>query len=269
MYNTYRVYDLSFVSAKHRRDAKPQFVFTVPGRFLKPLDERLRTLLKDREAYVSEYLAGNAPFSFPVDGLFGDGTLGFDVCGTIANNDGELELRIGLSADGVLSIALTIHFLARALCALPGGNADEDGLQQLDFTTTCEVNRPGGYGHAVSGLVSPVMLAWLKEHGAVARAFGFGAPAPIAVVNAMRETWCAVVPKPARPWARACDAHIASDGRFMLQCLGNACDIAIYPEALHGDPDYGTNFSCHNLDQPRQQITLLAGLAKLCELARK
>lgn len=55
----------------------------------------------------------------------------------------------------------------------------------------------------------------------------------------------------------------------MLGCFGNACDIDIYPDHTCGEMDEPyVRFSCHNLDTAAQQMTLLAGLAKLCELAR-
>lgn len=69
---------------------------------------------------------------------------------------------------------------------------------------------------------------------------------------------------------RECRATIAPDGRFNLKCPGNACEVSIYPDRLYGD-NMGTRsvqFSCHNLDGAVQQITLLVGIAKLCELAR-
>ncbi len=53
-------------------------------------------------------------------------------------------------------------------------------------------------------------------------------------------------------------------------CPGDACDVSIYPDQIYGDA-LGTKsvrFACHNLDSAAQQITLIAGIAKLCELAR-
>jgi len=83
----------------------------------------------------------------------------------------------------------------------------------------------------------------------------------------MRQAWVAVVPQDLREWASKCGAWITVDGRFMFECLGDACDVAIYPDSLEGE-EGSVEFGCHNLDQARQQVTLLAGLAKLCALAR-
>jgi hypothetical protein len=80
------------------------------------------------------------------------------------------------------------------------------------------------------------------------------------VTSDMRRAWRATAPKSLKRYADRCNAGV-HDERFMLDCFGNACDVSIYPET---DPD----FSCHNLDTPNQQATLLAGLASLYERAK-
>ena len=57
------------------------------------------------------------------------------------------------------------------------------------------------------------------------------------------------------------------DGWFNMSCPGDAC-------GLHPADNMGTvsgrgyKFSCHNVDNPMQQIALLAGLAVLCDKAK-
>jgi hypothetical protein len=56
-------------------------------------------------------------------------------------------------------------------------------------------------------------------------------------------------------------------GFFHLDCPGNACglDPYSYPKSL----EEGYEFCPHNTDAPKQQLTLLAGLAAICTLAKK
>ncbi len=70
-----------------------------------------------------------------------------------------------------------------------------------------------------------------------------------------------------RTWAE-------KNGGFYIQCPGNACNI--YPSRVRADfqslaaGNYeGYEWECHNVDSPLQQLTLLAGLAALHDLARK
>jgi hypothetical protein len=56
-------------------------------------------------------------------------------------------------------------------------------------------------------------------------------------------------------------------GFFHLDCPGNACglDPSDHPESLIK----GYEFCPHNTDTPKQQLTLLTGLAAICTLAKK
>lgn len=55
-------------------------------------------------------------------------------------------------------------------------------------------------------------------------------------------------------------------GWLNVSCPGNACGL----HPLRGtEVDRGYNFSCHNVDSPIQQITLLAGLAALNDRTRR
>jgi hypothetical protein len=61
-----------------------------------------------------------------------------------------------------------------------------------------------------------------------------------------------------------------SNGRGWLNvsCPGNACGLNSDFDSSF-EENSGYDFSSHNVDSPMQQITLLSGLAALCDLARK
>jgi|SRR3989344_5624922 len=54
-----------------------------------------------------------------------------------------------------------------------------------------------------------------------------------------------------------------SGGLIHLSCPGDACGID--PNLFYDDKEIGYRFSHHNIDNPAEQITLIAGLAKLCD----
>jgi len=63
-------------------------------------------------------------------------------------------------------------------------------------------------------------------------------------------------------------AYIGSEnGGLVADCPGDACGI--YPSSWHIDKERGYEFSCHNVDNAAQQITLLAGLAALHDKVRR
>lgn len=61
--------------------------------------------------------------------------------------------------------------------------------------------------------------------------------------------------------------YVRSSGTFIADCPGNACGI--HPSDWHLEEGKGYELSCHNVDTSGQQITLIAGLAALCDKARR
>lgn len=59
------------------------------------------------------------------------------------------------------------------------------------------------------------------------------------------------------------------NGRLFMDCPGDACGINPNEEWWDEKDNKGYGFSCHNVDGPMQQLTLLAGLAVLHDEARK
>lgn len=61
------------------------------------------------------------------------------------------------------------------------------------------------------------------------------------------------------------------NGRIIIDCPGDACGI--HPAEVYcsdrDNEDIGYNFSCHNVDSPAQQLTLLVALAALHDRVRK
>lgn len=266
MYHQTRLYDLSFVSPARRSSGKPQLVFTFDRKYLKECTERLAKLT--RHVYVEAYCGRDTYFHLPVPDLFGNIEFGYGGCGFMTEDGDDVSLHVELSEAHLHNAALTIGLLTHTLL---GDFADEaknsNRTQQVDLETSCA---HGLHGHSVGGYISGQVREWLRKqwHKGQNDNWMHWAPIPKEVISAMRQTWTSLASKDLRRWANDCNGSITEDGRFILNCFGNACDLAIYPDNLCLDETDSVRFGCHNLDTARQQLTLLAGLAKLCELAR-
>lgn len=62
-------------------------------------------------------------------------------------------------------------------------------------------------------------------------------------------------------------AYIEKNAWLIISCPGDACGI--FPEGHSWKPGEGKEYSCHNMDNPWQQILLLVALAVLSDMARK
>lgn len=64
------------------------------------------------------------------------------------------------------------------------------------------------------------------------------------------------------------ETRIEDNGSFMLQTIGNTSDVSTY-EAWNRKAGEQHEIGCHNVDRPIQQLSLLAGLAGLHDIASK
>lgn len=266
MFRIAHSYDLSFVSPS--KGCGPRIVFTVETKSLPEHVARLEGLLAKNDEYEEAYLGARTSFTFGDPDLLGHRRFGYSSCGFVVEKDLETEIHIELGPTPRLQCnVLTIHLLAIALYP----NLDEEGsgnrMQQAKIQTRCDP-AGGPYAHAISGSITPALTLWLIEQ-APEKEY---APIVEAVPEAMRQAWHAVVQPELQEYAAECRGWVADDGRFSLKCFGNACDLSVYPDNMSGDRRIDeipiVEFSCHNLDLARQQVTLIAGLAKMCELAR-
>lgn len=266
MYHEARLYDLSFVSSKRKPATNPQIVFTIEKKHLPNLIVCLERLVQwaDVESYAHKHI----DFCLPVPDLFGNVEFGYGACGFVKEAKDEVSLYIELCEKHLANATMTINLLTQVLCGAFNDEVQSSNRKQQVDLETCCMNKT--HGHAVGGYISGEVREWLRKlwHKGPNNNWMHFAPAPQEVIRAMRQTWSAVASKDLKRWTKDCNGAVTEDGRFILNCIGDACDLAIYPDNVYAD-DYGSvRFSCHNLDGARQQLTLLAGLAKLCELAR-
>lgn len=266
MYNKTQVYELSFVSTNRRRRTNPRFELVTKADFLPVMIERLASLLRRwREPDNTEIQ--DSEFTLPVSDLFDKREFGYDRCGEVRLEDGMAAFSIELSARNRLACAYTMQMLTFAFLMSDDSPTPSNRTQQVDIEMRCDPDLSSGYGHATSGYLSGEVRTWMRDQCVSANQ----ADVPKEVVRAMRDAWRALADTPENKAAASqCDGGVTKDGRFILVCPGDACDLAIYPDQVWEGMSVAESvrFSCHNLDTSQQQLTLLAGLAKICELAR-
>jgi len=199
----------------------------------------------------------------------GERRWGFGGCGILEIKEASACISFPLLPVPVLRyITFSMNLLTMALVDRDEQPRVSNREQQLDLNMRCELSATG-YGHAVGGYLSTEVISWLRKVASAAPKNQQGIEIPAQVLAAMRSAWCAATSLEGAEWSRECRGYIWKDGRLSLICFGDACDLSIYPEHVYPDErDFPCAFSCHNLDTAPQQVTLLAGLATICALAR-
>jgi len=151
------------------------------------------------------------------------------------------------------AISATLNFfLLRA--SLIDTNTSARRPQLATIQTVCAVGQHGG---ELGGDLSIPLMNWLKS---VPRDQIFPS-----VIDTMKTAWY----KMFRSTVENCEiqAYVHGGGRITIDCPGDRTGIFIcQTERLQSE--HGNKFTSHDVDTCAQQITLLVGLASLCDLAR-
>lgn len=136
---------------------------------------------------------------------------------------------------------------------------DEKQLLILNFYVA-----KGMHGGSIGGRFSPHFISKLKSYGDGAH-FDVASEAMIKVY---RHMW-----KSRRPNKKDYDydksrtkAWQNLPGNLLLDVPGDACGIHPSPHVYEIRNEEGIEFTCHNVDSPLQQLTLLTGLAAMCDM---
>lgn len=263
-------YDLGFYPGNKKKKLPPAITFTIRASDFEAVVQRMRQYVDRFYDHTSRYLHDlDTHFTLPYRDLFGRETCGFGSCARIEHKDGDVTFFVEIGKkERIYFATLTIHALS--ICLQYGDETPSNHEQQLNLSIRTDRQAPG-WGHMLGGHIAMSTVRWIanyaKEH-AVYDAY-WSTPMHPVVVQAMHTTWKAMSERKMKRWYRDAGGQMSQEGRFVLICFGNACDIAIYPDIpMHEDMEY-VQFSCHNLDSADQQLSLLAGLAMLLTLARE
>lgn len=160
--------------------------------------------------------------------------------------------------DHVTEVSKSVSLLSDRFLGLITGDVKTTSkkLQVMaTFTGTTETYFP------ISGYFSPIFVKWLKSKR------GYRSNPKDSVASAMISVWKvmeAVKGNDLYPYDdRQFWWEVHESGWLNISCPGDACGI--HPGVSYIDPnrDDGYDFSCHNMDNPMQQLVLMAALAQL------
>jgi hypothetical protein len=269
--NPVHVYDLSFISKKVSESHTPEIVISIRRPYVGMFKERIFRLIGG-DGGAAEYLHEDAPFA-----LFEGGRYGYRWCCRVVERPEARDIHFELYDFQSRHTAMTLYKTLLVLRSCFGEEVfaeEAEPRQYLDVQTIC---RDTIHGHTVEGWVFPSFGRWLAAQGrgqkppkAFSSEMYTGKSFAPVVKAAMAEAWEALAPLPLKKHKRNCGAGIQEDGRFLLCCFGNACDMGIYPDTLGSGMGKGiVRFASHNLENHVQQLTFIAGLAALVEEAAR
>lgn len=199
---------------------------------------------------------------------------GFDgAMNTVGMNDGYLIIRAPLLPKQSTTTAVSMGILLGILKFYPFVLKDhfkEEALadrrywqlMELESDVTSDAN---WHSAPLGGVIAPILADWVES-------VYKNRPRLEEVEEAMWIAWNAMSdfrvkkekgsPNPYPHFS----SRLGEKGSFFLSCLGNACDISTtdWWDRREGS---GHDLGCHNLDTPVQQLSLLAGLAALHDIA--
>jgi hypothetical protein len=238
-------------------------------RYLELFQETLHFIIPRFKKYTEQYFGGDLEFTSLEKDLFDNYMFGYKNCGHMALDDKHVYFHFEINGEiGPTHMSMTIWFILKVLNNMLWKDEVEkpDRPQFIKVETLCQI---GSEGHSTGGYISPDLGKWLKKQSEdILDENAFSMVILPEVGEVMRQVYESISHRKLDP--NECRALISQNGLFGLKCPGDSCDVSIYYDQVYGDPigNRFVEFSSHNLDNPTQQITLLAGLAKLCELAR-
>lgn len=205
-----------------------------------------------------------------------DRRFGFDnsVCEYDTEEGRVFEVRF-LGPEYLLAQAMTVEILFETLGLFHSLGNERSSSNHEQLLELGMGYRPGEKPYPMWGDVHSTLTLWLKErYDSLPRAHGFGTCTrqEPAVTAAMRDAFMSLAPKDMRILTRECAMGIHEDGRLEVSTFGGVAGVI--PSGGHfADPskgcEYPSRLSSDNIDSPLQQMTNLAGLAALFELAAK
>ncbi|MBP9719175.1 MAG: hypothetical protein KBD46_01795 [Candidatus Levybacteria bacterium] len=263
------VYELSLVFSQSLTHKNPTLVFSISAGIVDELDRCLRDLSGRWHRHAEQYCPSGATFWTLSPDLFGHTEFGYGRCGFVSKKDDKVFLHIELEGgDQLYCCTMTLNLLAQALQSFVSNVPGQcEHSPQVTLNMACE--HRDQHGHSISGFVSADVVAWLSVSGS-STSTRRNEKVSAVVEEAMKRVWTAVCLDDQAEYAQECRMALDESGRFLLSCFGNACDVGIYPDLnSHVGVSGVVPFGCHNLDLASQQITLISGLVKLCEIARQ
>jgi hypothetical protein len=127
-------------------------------------------------------------------------------------------------------------------------------IQRVDY---------GTHGSSIGGKFSPYFINFLKSFGENYR----WQHVSDLVFSTYEHMWIPENPRKDKSFGRMrTGAYQSLPGNLMIDVPGDACGIHPSPHVEKICDDQGIKFTCHNVDNPMQALSILTGLAAMCDL---
>lgn len=249
-------YGLSYLSAE-QSGLTPEIIFKFNSKYLDELAQRLEGYNRNNQT--------NFAFTLNEFDVFDELCFGYGNCGYLEKNGelAEIHIRINQNVDYITSTIFVLSFVL----SVPFDTELESNLFE-DIILYTVINREMS-DHSLGGLLSINIIRWLQRYfESTVGKINDDIYMHKDVLLAMEEVLLATS-KDGRLYKDYIIGIIKSTGHFFVECYGNACDLAVYPDQIIHEDTKFVQLSCHNVDNALQQIVLLTGLAKLCDLSRQ
>ena len=144
---------------------------------------------------------------------------------------------------------------------------DRGRTQLLTITSHVQFEERLMNNAPMGGEMSPKLANWISKRGTTPTHL-------VDVEEAMAKVWNTFAPRKIKKEKRGPHPYpgfsvfVQKGGGLIVECPGNACDVSTL-DWWEDKKGWGHKLGCHNLDSAIQQITILAGYAKIHDLAAK
>lgn len=254
------IYDLSVT------DDGNQLQLTVPARLHSKVSEAMETQLQLKDEGV--------PFINP--SLAYD-RFGINSCGQVdkVDNTEERILILPMTTNCAGDVIETLSILLCALNSLSWDNeagvTNSNQKQLLELSTSAHQDSEHMF-YIVEGQIYTHMGRWVCRKGSELEGYPKDLVIDLPfVTEKMEEVWKKITDDDMTKHHDQCEAFVVKDGKFSLSVYGDNCNVSIYAHQLRGMGPAGTTtgFGCNNVESPKQALTLIAGLAAMCDLVRE
>lgn len=260
-----QLYSLSFVSGAVSLSTVPEIVLSFPEELMLPFYAYAEKVREASREQVGRYLSNVPGLTFTC----GAGKrFGYQGCASVTQYRGSCEIHFELYD---FSSRCAVASLNHTLVALNMLFHDMDGIiTDIHVPQFLELNTIFGntlHGHSAGEYIHPQFGTWLARKQECNKSL-----LRSKVVNAMNEVWTTLTHEKLKKHASQAKLIFMDDGRFVLTCFGDACDIGVYPDYVGNGTPLGAHivkFGSHNLDNHFQQLTLIAGLAEMVGQAQR
>jgi hypothetical protein len=253
-----RVYTLAFCTKDDSPRSAPEIVVIFEKQISDDFFARIARMVEECQGEVREHLFEKNP-------EWASGVrYGYGGCAVVEREGGVVRLCHPLTQDTMYEVVDTLRLTFSTLNTFVGGGYKKLRGKKKQWCQVQTYVCPERVDYRIQGHVYGYTKARIgariggSDHCVERKVLD---ARHSAVEHAMQEVWRTLAPQSLHGYASRCALRVGEEGYFQLSCHGNMCELSTYPQM--GVPQFIGSYGVHT---PHQQLTLLAGFARLMEL---